>query len=577
MSDQSTDKPATVSLGDPVYSSESEKAAVGQNSSRSSGIRQKRRWWRFSSLSRRIMAINLFSIIFLAGGILYLDQFRAGLIEARLQALQTNGRMIAGALGEAALGEMSFTGGSNYFNLDSRNIRRVLRRMSVVTGIPAKLFDREGVLVADSRLLISSGREIILEALPPPDQRSRFQKIYEESYDFLAGLIPNSRDYPLFPTKHSLSADDFKEVQAAMTGEASGVIRQTEDGRLMLSVAMPVQGFKRILGALMLVENGDAIDEAVRSAQITTLTVFSITVIITLLLSLYLARTIASPVQEMAEAADKVRLGIGRRVDMPDFSNRQDEIGDLSVSYRQMTEALYDRMDAIEAFAADVSHELKNPLTSLGTAIDTFERVKDEATRQKLQEVISSDVKRLDRLITDISSASRLDAELSRTEGEIVNLVEVTDGVVGLYSGERARNNVTVEVEISTPEILIEGVPGRLGQVFRNLIENAISFSPENGRVLVRVHEEKDFKGQNWVQVDVEDQGPGIPENKLEAIFSRFYTERPKSEGFGNHSGLGLSISRLIVEAHGGTILASNRMSSEGKIIGAKFTVRLPK
>nr|WP_277348873.1 HAMP domain-containing sensor histidine kinase [Sneathiella limimaris] len=234
-------------------------------------------------------------------------------------------------------------------------------------------------------------------------------------------------------------------------------------------------------------------------------------------------------------------------------------------------------MDAIEAFAADVSHELKNPLTSLGTAIDTFERVKDEATRQKLQEVISSDVKRLDRLITDISSASRLDAELSRTEGEIVNLVEVTDGVVGLYSGERARNNVTVEVEISTPEILIEGVPGRLGQVFRNLIENAISFSPENGRVLVRVHEEKDFKGQNWVQVDVEDQGPGIPENKLEAIFSRFYTERPKSEGFGNHSGLGLSISRLIVEAHGGTILASNRMSSEGKIIGAKFTVRLPK
>lgn len=538
---------------------------------------KKRNWGPFSSLSRRIMAINLFSIAFLAGGILYLDQFRSGLIDARLQALTTNGRMIAGALGEAALGDMTFTGGSSYFNLDSRNIRRVMRRLAVVTNTPARLFDREGDIVADSRFLISAGRQIILEELPPPDQRGNFQKYYENTYAFLAGLIPVTQDYPLFPYKRSVSAKDFTEVQSALKGEVKTVIRQTKDGRLMLTAAIPVQGFKRILGVLMLVEDGDAIDEAVRSAQVMTLTVFSITVVITLLLSLYLARTIARPIHVMAEAADKVRLGIGRRIDMPDFSDRQDEIADLSVSFRQMTEALYDRMDAIEAFAADVAHELKNPLTSLGTAIDTFERVKDDDTRRQLQAVISSDVKRLDRLITDISSASRLDAELSRTESETVALVDVIDGVVGMYSGDRARNNVSVEVEVSSRDITVDGVPGRLGQVLRNLIENAISFSPNKGRVLVRAHEDRDPNGNHWVQLDVEDSGPGIPKNKLEDIFNRFYTERPKGEDFGRHSGLGLSISRLIVDAHGGTIRATNRLNADGDVIGARFSVRLPK
>ncbi len=573
---KSPDELAAEQSAAPVKEREapSNKRLTGKQSS----IRKKRNWAPFSSLSRRIMAINLFSIAFLLGGILYLDQFRSGLIDARLQALTTNGRMIAGALGEAALSEMSFTtGGSSYFNLDSRNIRRVMRRLSVVTKTPARLFDREGDLIADSRVLISAGRQIILEPLPPPDQRNGFQKFYENTYDFLASFIPVSQDYPLFPEKRSISAADFSEVESALTGEISTVIRQTTDGRLMLTAAIPVQGFKRILGVLMLVEDGHAIDEAVRSAQTTTLTVFSITVVITLLLSLYLARTIARPVHDMAEAADKVRLGVGRRIDMPDFSDRQDEIGDLSTSFRQMTEALYDRMDAIEAFAADVAHELKNPLTSLGTAIDTFERVKDEDTRRRLQEVISSDVKRLDRLITDISSASRLDAELSRTEGESFKIVEVIDGVVDMYVGDRARYNVNVEVEVSSRDITVDGVPGRLGQVLRNLIENAISFSPQNGRVLVRVFEDHDTHGHGWVQVDVEDQGPGIPANKLEAIFSRFYTERPKGESFGQHSGLGLSISRLIVDAHGGTIRASNRLNADGDIIGARFSFRLPK
>ncbi len=538
---------------------------------------RKRKWGPFSSLGRRIMAINLFSVMFLAGGVLYLDQFRTGLIEARMYALTTNGRMIAGALGEAALREVTLSDSVQRLTLDSRTIRRVLRRLAVITNTPARLFNRDGILIADSRFLISAGRDIVFEPLPPPDDTGQVRKFFGKLYDFAADLIPATQTYPLYPGDNSILSEDFEEVGWALRGELGTVIRQTKDGQLMLTASIPVQGFKQVLGSLLLIEDGDAIDEAVKSAQVTTLIVFSITVVITLLLSLYLARTIASPIHRMAEAADKVRLGLGRRVDMPDFSARQDEIGDLSTSFRQMTVSLYDRMDAVEAFAADVAHELKNPLTSLGTAIDTFERVKDSETRKQLEAVISSDVKRLDRLITDISAASRLDAELSRTEGEPVEVLELIDGVVDMYKAGRGGGAVSVDVETSGSHITIQGAPGRLGQVLRNLIDNAVSFSPDNARVLVRATEEKDGSGMDWVQLDVEDQGPGIPENKLEAIFSRFYTERPQSEAFGRHSGLGLSISRLIVEAHGGTIAAKNRMSSDGSVIGAKFTIRLPK
>ncbi|MBL4665847.1 MAG: sensor histidine kinase, partial [Sneathiella sp.] len=507
-----------------------------------SGTSSKRKWGPFSSLGRRIMAINLFAVFFLAGGILYLDQFRTGLIDARIQALTTNGRMIAGALGEAALNEVSFGGKVSHLTLDTRNVRSVLRRLALVTDTTARLYNRDGELIADSRVLASSGREIIFEALPPPDQIGQVRKFYEGVYEFLADLIPVAQDYPLFPPNTAVSIQDFPEVEEALGGDGAQVIRQTKNGQLMITVALPVQGFKHILGGLILIEDGAAIDAAVKSAQVTTLIVFSITVIITLLLSLYLARTIASPIHQLAEAADKVRLGLGRRVEMPDFSDRQDEIGDLSTSFGEMTVALYDRMDAVESFAADVSHELKNPLTSLGTAIDTFERVKDDATRKKLQDVISSDVKRLNRLITDISAASRLDAELSRSEGEMVEFVDLVDGVVGMYQNGFGPSDISVEVEISSRDIVINGVPGRLGQVLRNLIENAISFSPKGARVLVRVNEDRDTNGADWVQLDVEDQGCGIPENKLEAIFNRFYTERPKGEDFGRHSGLGLSI-----------------------------------
>ncbi|MCF8468441.1 MAG: sensor histidine kinase [Sneathiella sp.] len=534
--------------------------------------RQKRaRRGPFSSLGRRIMAINLFSVIFLAGGILYLDQFRDGLIEARFQALTINGRMIAGALGEAALQEISLDGKVQYLTLDSLPIKRILRRLSIVTNTPALLFDREGVLIADSRRLISAGRNIVFEELPPPEIKSPVRIFFEELYDGWEKLFPTNNDYPLFPTNPIPTGKDFQEIGEAINGDNGRMIRQTQKGELILSVSVPVQGFKHILGGLLLAESGNSIDDAVRAAQVTTLIVFSVTLVITLLLSLFLARTIAAPIHLLAEAADKVRRGIGRRMVIPDFSERKDEIGDLSTSFRAMTMALYDRLDAIEAFAADVAHELKNPLTSLGTAVQAFERVKDEAIREKLRVVIASDVKRLDRLITDISAASRLDAELSRAEGEAVDLKKLIAGVVDTYQTTQMFTSIKFEMRVPEEEISVNGLPGRLSQVLRNLIDNAISFSPEKGHVVIGLEDQGKF-----VQLSVEDQGPGIPENKLEAIFNRFYTERPKAEGFGRHSGLGLSISRLIVEAHGGTITARNLLDNAGNVAGAKFSIKLP-
>lgn len=533
---------------------------------------QKVRRGPFSSLGRRIMAINLFSVVFLAGAILYLDQFRDGLIEARFQALTINGRMIAGALGEAALQEVSIDGQVQSLTLDSTQIKRVLRRLSIITNTPTLLFDREGMLIADSRRLISAGRNIVSEELPPPEVKSPVRLFFEELYDGWVKLFPDKYDYPVFPTSPIMSGADFQEIGVAINGDNARMTRQTQKGELMLSVSVPVQGFKHILGGLLLTENGNGIDEAVRSAQVTTLIVFAVTLVITLLLSLFLARTIAAPIHMLAEAADKVRRGIGRRIVIPDFSERKDEIGDLSTSLRAMTTALYDRLDAIEAFAADVAHELKNPLTSLGTAVQAFERVKDEATRERLRVVISSDVKRLDRLITDISAASRIDAELSRSEGVPVDLVKLIEGVLDGYRTTQIFTSISFDFTRPGRPVVVNGLPERLGQVLRNLVDNAISFSPEKGHVALRL-----TLREKWVELTVEDDGPGIPENKLDAIFSRFYTERPKSEGFGRHSGLGLSISRLIIDAHGGTITARNRSDEKGVIKGAAFLIKLPK
>ena len=289
-----------------------------------------------------------------------------------------------------------------------------------------------------------------------------------------------------------------------------------------------------------------------------------------MLMSIFLARTIARPIRRLARAADRVRGGLGREVRLPDYVERSDEIGDLTRSISEMTNALYRQIDAVEGFAADVAHELKNPLSSMRSAIETVDRAADPEVKQRLLAIVKEDIGRLDRLINDISDASRFDAEFSRAKMEKVDLTALLDTLADIYHSTRQEG--IAEVTWSKPKtpIHVTGLEDRLGQVVRNIIDNALTFSPVHGKVKLKVNR----KGRDAI-VTIDDDGPGLPQNNIENIFKRFYSERPEEEAFGTHSGLGLSISRQIIEAHGGQIIPSNRMKDD-KILGAQFVIQLP-
>jgi two-component system sensor histidine kinase ChvG len=340
-----------------------------------------------------------------------------------------------------------------------------------------------------------------------------------------------------------------------------------------MTVAAPVQLFKQVLGAVLLSRDSREIENALRSVRLQLLTVFAVALSVTVLLSLYLARSLARPITRLARAAERMRASPGRELTIPDFSARQDEIGHLSVALREMTRSLWERMDAIERFAADVAHEIKNPLTSMRSAIETATRIKDPERQGKLFAIILDDVTRLDRLITDISDASRVDAEMSRAQVEPLDLDTVLSMLVENYRATRLDGQPEVAYEGPGPgRARTQALEGRLVQVFRNLIGNAISFSPPDGAIKVRLA----VRRGGGIEASVEDNGPGIPEAKLDAIFNRFYSERPAGEKFGTHSGLGLSISKQIIDALHGRIYAENRRNSRGEIIGARFVVELP-
>ncbi len=414
---------------------------------------------------------------------------------------------------------------------------------------------------------------MILRTLPPPSQPTRLQRVAELLYDLAFGWLPPDSGLPPY-REHALQrVDDYAEALEALGGEPASALRDAGDGTLIISVAVPVQGLRKVVGALMLSVDSAEIEQSVREVRIGILQIFAAVLVVTVLMSFFLAGTIARPVRRLAEAADRVRAARGRKVHIPDFTARRDEIGDLSAALRDMTAALYLRLDAIEAFAADVAHEIKNPLTSLRSAVETMGRTNDPEKQRRLIEIIQEDVARLDRLISDISDASRLDAELARAELQPVDVGEMLTVLAGIFRDTAGADAPRLELSIDTGAgaLVVPAIGERLGQVFRNLLANAVSFSPRGGTIWVRAAREGDA-----VWFSVEDEGPGIPEGKLEAIFDRFYTERPPGEAFGTHSGLGLSISRQIVGSLGGTIVARNRTAADGRIVGACFTVRLP-
>ncbi|MER9472067.1 sensor histidine kinase [Mesorhizobium sp. M0520] len=551
----------------------------------------------FSSLTRRILFLNLAGLAVLVTGILYLNTFRDGLIDARVESLMTQGEIIAGAIAASATvetdsisidpekllelqaGESLGPGSDQLDNLDfpinPERVAPVLRRLISPTRTRARIYDRDANLLLDSRHLYSRG-QILRYDLPPveeeqPDLLERIQKFV---FDFF-----RNKQLPVYREQPGGNGAAFPEVVKALTGSPSTIVRISEQGEQLVSVAVPIQRFRAVLGVLMLSTEGGDIDKIVAAERKAILRVFGIAALVTAILSMLLASTIANPLRRLSAAAVRVRRGVKNREEIPDFSDRQDEIGNLSIAVRDMTNALYARIEAIESFAADVSHELKNPLTSLRSAVETLPLARNDNSRSRLMDIIQHDVRRLDRLITDISDASRLDAELAREDAGTVDLKKFITDLVAV-SREATRNKKAVEIEFKVAK-LPQGVKGyfvvghdlRIGQVITNLIENARSFVPEErGHITISLARAGKF---NIVTID--DNGPGIRADNIDRIFERFYTDRPAGEAFGQNSGLGLSISRQIVEAHGGTLSAENIPGTKpGEIKGARFVVTLP-
>ncbi len=559
-----------------------------------------KRFWQFflsqsfSSLTRRIVFLNVAGLLALVIGILYLSQFRAGLIDARVQSLLVQGEIIAGAIASSATADadtitidpdrlLELQPGQSYgpsddiygleFPINPERVAPVLRRLVSPTNTRARIYDRDGGLILDSSNFVGRG-DVMRFDLPPPTEAK--PGLIERSAIAVRTWFTRGD----LPTYRELGPDNgrgYGEVVQALNGLKSSMVRVNERGEVIVSVAVPVQRFRAVRGALMLSTQGDEIDDMVSAERLAIFKVFLIAVVVMVVLSVLLAGTIAGPVRRLADAAEGVRRRVRTRVEMPDFTGRRDEIGHLSGSMRAMTNALYSRMEAIESFAADVAHELKNPLTSLRSAVETFPLAKSDESRGRLLAVIQHDVKRLDRLISDISDASRLDAELQRRETDPVDLRRLLNTVVTVMNEVKREDGVTIALtfEGSGP-FIAPGHDSRLGQVINNLLDNARSFSPQDGVVRVTCRRNK-----TDVEIVVDDDGPGVPPEALEKIFERFYTDRPE-QGFGQNSGLGLSISRQIVEAHDGTIVVENRtadghtVDGEPEFLGARFTVRLP-
>ncbi|MSP51597.1 MAG: HAMP domain-containing protein [Alphaproteobacteria bacterium] len=528
------------------------------------------RWRRrpFRSLTWRILAVNILALATLVAGLLYLDEFRRGLVDAKTDSLFVQAEMIAGALGE---GTVKVDGDRLTLDLDA--VAQMLPRLVAPADARARIFDSRGSLIVDSRRLAAAARGVESRALPPPEPEEWLAVWFSATVGALRLFLPAAPGLPRYFERVEQGATDYAEVIDALTGERGYAHRVNEDGHLVVSVALPVQRFKQVTAALLLSTTAPDIERNVREVRVAILRVSAATLAITVLLSLYLAGTIARPIRALAAAADRVRRGSGRSASIPNFAGRGDEIEHLSRAFIEMTEALHRRLYAIESFAADVAHELRNPLTSVKSATETFARTADPDKQRHLLGIIASDLKRLDRLISDISDASRLDTELQREAYEPVDMAALVRVYAEIYAATIDPNSPSLEVEVASNQtLLVAGIEDRLGQVVRNLVTNAVSFSPSGGTIMLRVAASDDC-----VELVVADCGPGVPNEQLERIFERFYSSRPASEMFGKHSGLGLSISRQIVEAHGGVIRAENRGDSDMHTVGARFVVTIPK
>jgi len=547
----------------------------------------------FSSITRRIVFLNLLALVVLVIAILILNQSRNSLIDAEVRSLTAQGELIANSIAAQAINTAGIFGlqpaqnpealldeeaAADYvarlgavFPIDPVRAGTLITYLSDEAGPRVRVYNRNGSRIVDSDL-----DEIIRFDLGPigSDEPS----LLERAWDGVAAWFRRN-DLPIYREYGANDGLQYQGVATAIGGTLTTVTYVTEAGDLIVSVAVPIQNYQSIQGAVLLTTREGDIDDIIREERIEILRVFGVAAGVSVLLSFMLAGTIAAPLRRLAAAAERVRKGLHSRPQIPDFGKRGDEIGDLSKALRDMTASLYNRIDAIERFAADVAHELKNPLTSLRSAVEALPLAKNPESHARLAEIIQHDVRRLDRLISDIADASRLDAELTRRDAEPFDAAKLLRTVVDLANeavDEGGPKIVLTVARAGPDDYLIVGHDIRLSQVLNNLIDNARSFSPARGMVEInvrRVGREIEFK--------VEDHGPGIKAEQIERIFERFYTDRPEGESFGQNSGLGLSISQQIVEAHGGRIWAENitvpsDAGDRPKVLGARFFVRLP-
>lgn len=564
-------------------------------------VRKRRARVALSRLTLTIVLANLIGLVILLLGSFALTQYRDGLVQAKLEGVRAQAQIIADVLAQVAIDESSCQPVEEAdierlgeetslcsLALNQTDVREVFNRVwdsfegRVRIFNAPQTFDDPPVTDASALLIedvVLREDEIIEEALPPLQTSGSSVSFAERDvwHDIMHFF---SKDYRQQAARRTIEAELNEALSSSPFAEERGAtsVRINEEGELVASVSVPIRRVQAIYG-LVTAEIG-GIDTLVEDARLAILPFFGLGVAAAILSSLLLTAQIAQPIRQLAIAADRVREGIAAagRVRIPDFTKRKDEIGELSGSLKSMTQAIYARIDAIESFAADVAHELKNPLTSIRSAAETLNIAKTPEQQEKLLSVIQKDVARMDRLITDISNASRLDAELARESREAVDLSRLVQDIVSIYGDTTKDGDARVEFNDADRAVYVLGNPAALGQVIRNLIDNARSFSPPEGVVRVMLNEPT--QREQAARIIVEDDGPGIPPENLDSIFKRFYTKRPQGSAFGNNSGLGLAISRQIVNSHGGRIIAENRLENpdnpDGPRRGARFVIDLP-
>lgn len=551
-----------------------------------------------ATLARRIFFANLLGLLVLVIGIQWLSQHQAWLITAKRESLQVQGELIAAAIAASASADNSglaldpdrlpeVEGGRMPFRDDGfaafeltlppEKIGRVVRRLILPQhNTRARVYDRDGHLVVDSLPLSAKAKARL---------RGDGERVRVKTWWTRLTAMFDGADLNVYREIGNANGNNYPEVRQALKGNSvPAMLLITDDNKQIVSLAVPIQRRNSVLGALLLSTRPGEIDEVLSTERWIIFSLGGMALLATLMASMMLDRTIAVPVRRLSAAAEHVSQTINARTDLPDFAGRKDEVGQMADAFKRMTVSLYRRIEASEKFAADVAHELKNPLAAARSMAETLAYVRAQSERDELVRQIQGELKRLNRLITDVSNASRLDAELARQKNEPVEISQLLTNLVAGFGDLHSDDGIAIRLDLdgtagagsdtgSAKPLVVLGNEGRLGQVATNLLDNAVSFSKPGQKVTIaarRIGAE--------IEMTVEDEGPGMPDDKLEAIFDRFYSDRPESDNTrGKNSGLGLSISREIVMAFGGRIWAENRRAGESaKIVGARFVVRLP-